>query len=161
MKRVKDCKDMYCLWKMNSVDGQVYSVCILQFSCFTPLCCQNINKQNVNIAEETLTDYSFLRRYHYTKFKKYLKRRYQIRHWIPMFIGTPSRNVQYFEGLKSFLHFLPNLKIRELLVLHYFYKFYIIFSRFRTAINVLGDTIGAGIVAHLSKKELEEMTLKV
>ncbi|XP_023347924.1 excitatory amino acid transporter 3 [Eurytemora carolleeae] len=33
-------------------------------------------------------------------------------------------------------------------------------DRFRTAINVLGDTIGAGIVAHLSKKELEEMTLK-
>jgi Na+/H+-dicarboxylate symporter len=31
-------------------------------------------------------------------------------------------------------------------------------DRFRTAINVLGDSVGAGIVAHLSKKELEEMT---
>ena len=32
----------------------------------------NINKQNVNIADETLTDYRFLSRYHYTKelFKK-------------------------------------------------------------------------------------------
>ena len=28
-------------------------------------------------------------------------------------------------------------------------------SRFRTAINVLGDSIGAGIVYHLSKEELE------
>ena len=29
-------------------------------------------------------------------------------------------------------------------------------SRFRTAINVLGDSIGAGLVYHLSKKELEQ-----
>ena len=46
---------------MNSEDGQVYSVCVmdvcvlLQFSCFT----KYINKQHVNIADETLTDYSF------------------------------------------------------------------------------------------------------
>ena len=31
---------------------------------------QNINKQNVNIADETLTDYSFFSRYNYTKIKK-------------------------------------------------------------------------------------------
>jgi len=31
-------------------------------------------------------------------------------------------------------------------------------DRFRTAINVLGDSIGAGIVNHLSQKELEAMT---
>ena len=31
----------------------------------------------------------------------------------------------------------------------------IVFIRFRTAINVLGDSIGAGIVYHLSKDELE------
>ena len=52
---------------MNSKDGQVYSVRILYF-CFillsTTVFSQNINKQNVNIADETLTDYSFLRRYH-------------------------------------------------------------------------------------------------
>ena len=33
-------------------------------------------------------------------------------------------------------------------------KRYFVF-RFRTAINVLGDSIGAGIVYHLSKNELE------
>ena len=52
----------------------------------TTVCSQNINKQNENIADETLTDYSFLS---YTKSKNYLKRRYRISHWIPMFIGTP------------------------------------------------------------------------
>ena len=67
---------------MNSEDGQVYSVCILQFSCLlsTTVFSQNINKQNVNIADETLTDYGFLSTYHYTKSKNYLKRRYRIRH---------------------------------------------------------------------------------
>ena len=47
---------------MNSEDGQVYSVCILQFSCFTKynrICSQNINKQYVNIADETLTVTAF------------------------------------------------------------------------------------------------------
>ena len=53
----------------------------------TIVCSQN--KQNVNIADETITDYSFLSRYHCTKSKNSLKRRYRIRHWIPMFIGTP------------------------------------------------------------------------
>merc|ERR1711953_87076 len=33
-------------------------------------------------------------------------------------------------------------------------------DRFRTAINVLGDSIGAGLVYHLSKKELEEFENK-
>ena len=58
---------------MNSEDGQVYSV----FSNFhvllsTTVCSININKQNVNIADETLTDYSFLSMYHCTKSKNYL-----------------------------------------------------------------------------------------
>ena len=77
---------------MNSEDGLVYSVCKLQFSCFTKYNrIQSKHKQtNVNIADETLTDYSFLTRYHYTKSKNYFKRRYRIRHWFPMFIGTPS-----------------------------------------------------------------------
>ena len=71
---------------MNSEDGQVYSVCILQFSCFTKYNrIQSKHKlnfslsQNVNIADETITDYSFLGRYHYTKTKNYLERRYGIR----------------------------------------------------------------------------------
>ena len=57
MKRVKDSK---CLHMMNSEDGQVYSVCILQFSCFTKYnrMQTNKNKQNMNIAAETLTDFS-------------------------------------------------------------------------------------------------------
>ena len=59
----------------------------------TTVCSQNINKQNVNIVDETLTAYSFLSRYHHTKSKNYLKRRYRIRHWIPMFIGTPCRKM--------------------------------------------------------------------
>ena len=86
-KRLQRCVYNVSAW-MNSEDGQV---CILQFSCLlsTTVCNQNINKQNVNIADETLTDYSFLSRYHYTKSKNYLKRRYWIRHWIPMFFGTP------------------------------------------------------------------------
>ena len=37
-------------------------------------------------------------------------------------------------------------------------KLTILIFRFRTAINVLGDSIGAGLVYHLSKKELEETT---
>ena len=74
-------------WRRTS-----YSVCILQFSWFTEdNRMQSKHKQTnfVTIADETLTDYSFLSRYHYTKSKNYLKRRYRIRHWIPMFIGTP------------------------------------------------------------------------
>ena len=39
----------------------------------TTVCSQNINKQNVIIADGTLTDYSFLNRYHYTKSKNYFK----------------------------------------------------------------------------------------
>ena len=70
---------------------------IHKLSCFVghpvstihPYASQNINKQIINIADENLTDYSFLSRYHYTKSKNYFKRRYRIRHWIPMFIGTP------------------------------------------------------------------------
>ena len=49
MKRVKDSKDVCIMSPQDEhKDGQVYSVCILQFSCFTkyiPICSQNINKQ--------------------------------------------------------------------------------------------------------------------
>ena len=81
---------LWCLRKMNSEDGQVYSVyCNFLGLLSTTVCSQNINKQNVNIADEILTDYNFFSRYHYTKSKNYLKRRYRIRHWILLFIGTP------------------------------------------------------------------------
>ena len=47
---------------MNNEDGQVYSVCILQFSCFTRYIRMQLkHKQtNVNIADEIQMDYSFL-----------------------------------------------------------------------------------------------------
>ena len=52
---------------MNSEDGQVYSVyCNFLVLLSTTVCSQSINKQNVNIADETLTDYSFLSRYYFT-----------------------------------------------------------------------------------------------
>ena len=70
---------LQCLRKMNNEDGQFYSVCKLQFSCFTSTTVRininiNINKQNVSIADENLTDYGFFFcRYHFTKSKNYLK----------------------------------------------------------------------------------------
>ena len=39
-------------------DWQVYSVCIIFLFYSTTVCSRNINKQNVNIADETLTDYT-------------------------------------------------------------------------------------------------------
>ena len=39
------------------MSARVYFLVLLS----TTVCSQNINKQNVNIADETLTDYSFLR----------------------------------------------------------------------------------------------------
>jgi len=66
---------------MNSEEGQIYTVCILKFSSFTKYKrMESKHKQNVNIADETFTGYGFLSRYHYTKSKNYLKRRYRIRH---------------------------------------------------------------------------------
>ena len=65
IKTVNACKDD--LQSMNSV---IYLLS-------TIVCSQNINKQIVN---KTLTDYSFLIRFHYTKSKNYLIRRYRIRH---------------------------------------------------------------------------------
>ena len=58
---------------MNSDDGQVYSIVYCNFLVLlsTTVCSQNIKKQNGNIADETLTDYSFLSRFHYTKSKNY------------------------------------------------------------------------------------------
>ena len=45
-----------------------------------------VNKQIVKMADENLSDYSCLSRYHYTKSKKYLKK-----DKIPMFIVTPLK----------------------------------------------------------------------
>ena len=77
MKRVKACKDL-SIMSPQDMNKCVYCNFLVLLS--TTVCNQNINKQNVNIADETLTDYNFLSRYHYTKSKNYLKRRYRIRH---------------------------------------------------------------------------------
>ena len=47
MKRVKDCKDVSIMSPQDEQeDGQVYSVCTLQFSCFTKYnCMQSKQKQ--------------------------------------------------------------------------------------------------------------------
>ena len=92
MKRSKDCKEMSynvsARWTVKTDKFTLFVQWNFLVLLSTIVCRQNIKKQNVNIADETLTDYSFLS-YHYTISKNYLKRRYRIRHWIPMFFGTP------------------------------------------------------------------------
>ena len=51
------------------------------------------NQDDIQVVLHTVM---FRALYHYTKSKHYLKRRYRIRHWIPMFIGTPCRLKRYF-----------------------------------------------------------------
>ena len=85
-------------WTVNMDKFTLFVYCNFLVLLSTTVLSKNINKQNVNIADETLTDYSFLSMYHYNKSKNYLKRRYRIRHWIPMFIGTPlyKTNSQHY-----------------------------------------------------------------
>ena len=66
--------------KINSEDGQVYSVCILQFSCFTKYNRMQSKHKQTKCEHSRRNSYRFLSRYHYTKSKNYLKRRYRIRH---------------------------------------------------------------------------------
>ena len=71
MKTVNGCKDVSIYVsarltaKMDKFTPFVYCNFLVLLS--TTVCSQNINKQIVHIADENLTDYSFLRRYHYTK----------------------------------------------------------------------------------------------
>jgi len=67
MKRVKDYKDVSIMSPQDEQCRRTSLLCL-----YTAVF--------MNIADETLTDYSFLNRYHYTKSKNYLKRRYRIRH---------------------------------------------------------------------------------
>ena len=84
MKTVKTVKMWSCVynvsqqWTVKTDKFTLFVYCNFLVLISTPLCSQNINKQIVNIADGTLTDYSFLIRYHYTKSKNYLKRRYRI-----------------------------------------------------------------------------------
>ena len=67
IKRVKDCKGV-SIMSAQVEDGQVYSVCVyckflVLLSIYNSM--QSKHKQTkCNIADETLTDYSFLSRYH-------------------------------------------------------------------------------------------------
>ena len=68
LEMVKDCKNVSIMSpqdehvKTDKFTLFVYCNFIVLLS--KTVCSQNINKQNVNIADETLTDYSFLNRYH-------------------------------------------------------------------------------------------------
>ena len=96
-------------WTVKTDKFTLFVYCNFLVLLSTTVCSQNINKQNENIADKTLSDYSFLSRYHYTKSKNYVKRRYRIRHWISMFIGTPCRlcrlRLRRNNVLKSCLYF--------------------------------------------------------
>ena len=82
IKRVKDCKDVSIMSPHDEQGRRTSLLCfytaIFLFYSVQPYTV--INRQNVNIADETLIDNNFLSRYHYTKSKNYLKRLYQIRH---------------------------------------------------------------------------------
>ena len=88
MKRVKDSKYVSIMSSQDEQWRRISLLCLYTaIFCFTKYTL--MQSKHVNIADETLTDYSFLSRYHHTQSKNYLKRRYRIRHWIPMFIGKP------------------------------------------------------------------------
>ena len=107
MKTVNGCKDR---WTVKTDEFTLFDYCNFLVLLSTTICSQNINKQNVNIADETFTDDSFLSSYHYTKSNNYLKIRFQIRHWIPMFIGTPCM----FSAIANAVSSVPfKLKIKE------------------------------------------------
>ena len=71
MTTVNGCKHVSIMspqdeqWRRTSLLCLYTAIVLLS----TTVCSQNINKQIVNIEDETLTDYSFLIRYHYTKSK--------------------------------------------------------------------------------------------
>ena len=82
MKAVNGCKDV-SIMSLQDVKTEKFTLfvyCNFLVLLSTPLCSEDISKQIVNIADENLSDYSFLSRYHFTKSKNYLKRRYRVRH---------------------------------------------------------------------------------
>jgi len=89
MKTVHGCNNL----SVSLQDVQcrrVYLLCFFYCSFLVLIsknvCSRNINKQIVIIADQNPKDYSFLSSYHYNKSKNYLKIRFRIRHWIPMFV---------------------------------------------------------------------------
>ena len=90
MKRVKDCKDVSIMspqdkqWRRTSLLC-LYTAIFLFYYKYN--CMQSKRKQTK--CEHSRRNSYRLQLSQFTKSKNYLKRRYQIRHWIPMFIGTP------------------------------------------------------------------------
>ena len=114
------------------------------------VCSQNINKQIVTIADENLTDYSFLSRYRYTKSKNYLWRRYRIRHWIPCLLTFLQKNSVRFTTIPS--KALPNQEwIRyPLKLLIFICGFYVKVTWCISCSRDNGETI---IIKHFLKQE--------
>ena len=72
IKMIKDFKyvsHVSARWTVKTDKFTLFVYCNFLVLQSTTECRQNINKQIVNIADETLTDYSFLSRYHFTKSK--------------------------------------------------------------------------------------------
>ena len=115
-------------WRVKTYKFTLFVYCNFLVLLSTSLCSQNIFKQNVNIADETLTDYSVFSRYHHNKSKNYLKRRYRIHHWIPMFIGTPCIKIPLNRTFDSSKNQSKLLRIileifKESLMLHNKWRF--------------------------------------
>ena len=72
MKMVNGCKDVSIMSpKMNSEDGQVYSVCILQFSCFTKYNHMQLKHKQTKCEQSRQNSYrlQLSQKYHFTKSK--------------------------------------------------------------------------------------------
>ena len=82
MKTVNGCKDVSLMSLQDEQWRRTSLLCLYTviFLFYLQPYAVNIIKKIVNIADENLTDYSFLSRFHYTKSKNYLIRRYRIRH---------------------------------------------------------------------------------
>ena len=84
MKTVNGCKDVSIMSPQDvySEDGQVYSVYILQFSCFSKYNLMQLKHKQTKCehSRQNSSDYSFLSKYNYSDSQNYLKRRYRIRH---------------------------------------------------------------------------------
>ena len=89
IKTVNVCKDVSIMSPQDKLWRRTSLLCL--YNVIT-VCSQNINKQIVNIADETLTDYSFLSRYHYTKSKIIWKDDIEFVTEFPCFLGHPVYN---------------------------------------------------------------------
>ena len=76
-------------WTVKTDKFTLFVFCNFLVLLSTPLCSQNMIKQIVNIADENLTDYSFLSRYYFTKSKNILKEFIKIFTQFPCLLEHP------------------------------------------------------------------------